>query len=312
MTRVGVAMTKGTGIGALLNHGVIHLAPNSRGTNGHIGRRQLLGKGHHVGRFNAHSRATEVIAGASKAGNYLIGPEHNIVLIKNCLHLRVIACGRHNNAAGAGNRLSDKGGDGIWAFTHNHVLEIADNAIDKFDFRFFTLLTAIIVRVIRAQYAQGIHWQIKVILCDRQSSERRSGHGHTMIGPLTGNNFTALWLADGFVVIAQQFDMGIVGITAGVAKGQHGILHRNHLRQFVGEIYGYLMSLTTKHMAKGELVHLLGGGIYELLIAITQGGAPEASQTLKIFITVFIPHITALTPFDGDLFNSLKVSCGIN
>ena len=118
------------------------------------------------------------------------------------------------------------------------------------------------MRVIRAQYSQGIHWQIKVILCDRQSSERRSGHGDPMIGALSSNNFTALWLADGFVVIAQQFDMGIVGITAGVAKGQHGILHRNHIRQFVGEINGYLMSLTTKHMAKGELAHLLGSGIY--------------------------------------------------
>ena len=106
--------------------------------------------------------------------------------------------------------------------------------------------------------------------------------------------------------------MGIVGVAAGVTKRQYRIIHWNHLGQLVRQINSYLMGFATKHMTKSQLAHLLGGGINQLLIAITQSSAPEASKALEIFIALFIPHIATLTPLDGDLLNGLKIGCWIN
>ena len=89
-------------------------------------------------------------------------------------------------------------------------------------------------------------------------------------------------------------------------------MHGNHSRQFVSQIYGNLMGLAAKHMAKSQLAHLLGSRINQLLIAIAQRCAPESSQTLKVFITVFVPHITALTPIDTNLLDGFEISGWVN
>ena len=106
--------------------------------------------------------------------------------------------------------------------------------------------------------------------------------------------------------------MGIIGVAARITERQYRIIHWNHLGQLIRQINGDLVGFATKHMTKSQLAHLLGGGINQLLIAIAQSSAPEASQALEIFIALFIPHIAALTPLDGDLLYGFKIGCWIN
>ena len=203
MAGIGIAMAKGTSTGSLINHGVVDIATDCRCTDWHIGRGQLLGKGHHIRGIDTHGGATKIIACAAKAGNHLIGPEHNVVLVEYGLNLLVVTLGRHNNAAGTGDGLGNKGSYGIRPLANNHGFQIVDNAVNKFCLRFLPLFATVIMGMVGAQNTQRVYRQIKMVLGHGQTSQRGCGHGYAMIGALSGNNFATLWITYGFMVVAQ-------------------------------------------------------------------------------------------------------------
>ena len=132
MPRIGITVTKGPRGSGLLNHCIIHFPANRRSTNRHVSRRKLLGKGHHIGRFNTHSITTKVTARATKPGNDFVSPKHNIIAIQYRLNFLIVAGRRHNNTTGTGNWLGNKGGDGVWALAYYHGFKVTNNTINKF------------------------------------------------------------------------------------------------------------------------------------------------------------------------------------
>ena len=72
------------------------------------------------------------------------------------------------------------------------------------------------------------------------------------------------------------------------------------------------MCLTAKHMAKGQLAHLLSGSLNNFLVAIAQRRAPEPGHAFKIFVALIIPDITAFTALKANLLYGLKVGGWVN
>ena len=122
MSRIGIAVAESTGIGSLLDHGIVDLPTDGRGANGHIGRGQLLGKGHHIRRLDTHGVATKIAAGTTKTSDHFVSPKHDAVAIEHRLNLLVIAIRGHYHAAGAGDGLGDKCRDGFRPLGHYHGL----------------------------------------------------------------------------------------------------------------------------------------------------------------------------------------------
>ena len=164
----------------------------------------------------------------------------------------------------------------------------------------------------RAQHTQGLERQTEMRVVGRQAGEGSRRHGDAVIGTLPRDDLVFFRLANSVEIIAQQFDLGIIGVGARVPQKHPGIADRDHGRQGVGQLHGGGVRFPTEHVTVGQLAHLLGGGFDELLIAVTQRRAPQASKTFQVLFAGAVIDVYALPALDNQLLGCGQVGGGIN
>ncbi len=312
VTRVGITVTEYAYLRTGLPHRLIYVAAYYRGADGVVGRGQLLGKRHLVRLADVHGFAAEQFAGATEAGDDLVGPEQDVVLVQDGLHLFVVTRRRHDHTAGPGDGLGDKGGDGLGTLRQDQLFQVAGNALNKGRLGLIFLCPAVVVRVVGAQDAQRRQRGVEVGQVGGQAGQRARGYCHTVVGALAGDDLVFLRFSDHVKVIAQQLDVGVIGIGTRVAEKDLCIAHRHHGGQLVCQIDTGLMGLAAEHVGKRQLRQLPGDAFDELAVAVTKACAPQSGHTLEILFALVVVYVNAFTAFDKQLLGSHQVGGGVN
>ena len=105
----------------------------------------------------------------------------------------------------------------------------------------------------------------------RQAGKSRRCHGDAVVGAIQGDDFLLFRFADYVEIVMQHFDLGIVGLTAGVGKKYSALLDRHHGAEPVRQIPGHLVRTATEHVAVSQGLQLAVDCLYQFLVAIPQG-----------------------------------------
>ena len=151
MAAVGVAVPKDPHFRRGSGNGIGNITADHSRRQGHIGRGQRLGTGHH---FWLHVEFFSTKSGTetSEATDDLVVPEQDTVFVQNRLHRFKITCGGNDDATGTVDRFGDHRRDRLGTLGQNQLLQLCGATGDKICFTLPGLGTAIIVWRTRAQY----------------------------------------------------------------------------------------------------------------------------------------------------------------
>ena len=170
----------------------------------------------------------------------------------------------------------------------------------------------VVVGVVCAQDAERCQRRIEMGQVGRQAGERARRDGHPMVGPFAGDYLVFFRVADNVGVIAQQLDVGVIGIRAGIAEEHFRVLDRHHAGQFVRQVHAGLMGLAAEHMGEGQFAQLLADAVDQFAIAIAQAGAPQPRHSLQVLLALVVVHVNAFASLDNQLLGSHQVGGGVD
>ena len=101
---------------------VVHPLRKNVAAQWQIAAGHALGERHDVG-LDAPMAEREPAPGAAEAGDDLVGDQQYVVFVADLAQFREIALGRHDDAAGAHDRLTDHAGDRLRAFGEDRLLD---------------------------------------------------------------------------------------------------------------------------------------------------------------------------------------------
>ena len=213
------------------------------------------------------------------------------MLLQHGLNLRKVAARRQQHAADAHQRLGDECRNRVGAFTLDQLLEVAREPRRVVLLALAFLRAAIVVGRVGVQERRQRH--VEHLVKRRQTREPRGGERRAVIALEARDDFLFLRPPDGVVVIPDELDLRVVGIGAGVAEEHAGCRERRHSHELVGQQDSRLMSLAGKEMRKRQLLDLVVGRPRDLVVAVTERGAPQPRHRFDVLLAVVVPDVHA-------------------
>ena len=279
MTGIGQAVAEQPDFGRGLLDRLVHERRHGHGRDRLVGRRQRLGQGHR-GRLDAERLAAEGLAGAAKAAHHFVVDEQNAVALQDRLDRLVITGGWNDQPTGTHQRLGDQGGKGLAALARDDALQFCDQARGELGLALAGSTLAEIVRLGQVDHiAAG---QIEVGMKGLQTSQCSRRQGRAVVATDTRQDLLALRLTGHVEVVAQQLDLGIVGVRSGTAEQEARALDRHPFGKLCRQADAGFVGPGGKQRAIAQGLDLFSGDPRQLRLAIAQRRAPESRHALEV------------------------------
>ena len=226
-----------------LDHPVAH----HHATHGHVAGGQTLGDWHQI-RLQVVVLAAEPFAGAAEAADHLVGDEQNVMPGEDLANARPVAVWRHDDAAGALNRLGDERRDLVVAQRADLFFQLIGHADAEFlgSQRAAFAIPVRLVDVLDArdrQAALGVH--------ALHAAQAGAGHGRAVIAVPAADDYLLLRLPLHRPVMAHHAHHRVVGL--GARAGEEHMIHA--LRRQRGDL---LRQLQRRRMGSLEKQVVIG------------------------------------------------------
>ncbi|MNE09998.1 hypothetical protein D3C80_1026930 [compost metagenome] len=291
----GETVAEGAEAAALFGDGLVHGVVDQHRGDRLVGRGQLLGQ-HHDVRLDTEGLAAEHLAGAPEAADHFVGDHQDVVLAAHLLDLGPISARRHDDAAGAHQRLADEGGDGLRALGEDGLLQLGGQAVGELLLALARQRVAVVVRAADVQEAR--QRQAEAAVVGRQAGEAGAGHGDAVVGVGAGDELVLLRLAEGVVAEPHQLDHGVVGLGAGVGEEHLAHRHRRHLDQLLGQLDARPVRLVAEQVVERQGFELLLRGADQALVAEAQRGAPQPGHAFDVVLALLVEDVHAFAALD--------------
>ena len=207
---------------------LINFVANVQRGERHVRRGNHFGRGQHVRLQRIRLRAKHT-SSATKAGDHFIGDKQNLVFFQDRLNLFKVCWRRHDHAACTLHRLGDKTTNGVRPFAQNQRFQFFRQSRRKLLRRFAIFRELIRMRTADAKHT--VNRQIEVLMHGRNARQRRRGERHAVIALDPRDDLFLERFTDGVMVVAHQFERGVVRLRAGVCEDHSTVAQRLRRRE---------------------------------------------------------------------------------
>ena len=290
MPAVGVAVTENTDAGAGVGNRLVDLVGKVERRHRDIGRGQHFGDRDHVGFQVKHLGAKSLPQPAETCDDF-IDQKQDVVLFQDRLNFRKVARGWNDDAAGALHRLGNEGGDGIGAFAQDRVLQFLGQTIYKLGFGLARQAELVEVRAADAHNA----WQrqVEVLVHAGQTRHGSGGSRDTVVALVARDDFLLQRPTLGVVVVAHQFEGGVVGLGTRVGKQHTRHRYRSPLDHRLHQLGHRPWHLARERVVIGQGAHLAEGGVGQTLFGKSERSAPEPGHAFDVGLAMLVEYLHA-------------------
>ncbi len=294
MAGVGEAVIE---IAALLDQHLGHTVAHQHPAQRQVARSHALGEGDEVG-FGVDVRvlAAEPVPQATEAADDFIGDQQQAVLVADALNLGPIAGRRNDDPARALHRLADEGGHLVGAHFENLGLQPTCGAQAEVVRALARLAVLQLVGLVDVGDAR--QWQVALFVHAAHAAQRGAAQRAAVIGVVAADDRLALRLAHQIPITAHQADDGVVAFGAGVGEEHMVETGRRHLRQQRRKLGCRGRGGLEKGVVERQGLHLVGGGVHQILPPVAEVDAPQAGHTVDDFVALRVPDAHALAAHD--------------
>lgn len=273
-----------------------------------------LGEGDDVG-LETVEAAGEPLPRATEARDHLVDDREHVVLAADLLHSRPVVGGRHQHPARARDGLADEGGDGLRPFPFDHRVELGHLPVAEG-----------LLALARAGEAEGVRAgemdrarqrQVEGLVVDRDAGEAAGGEREAVTTAVAAQDLLLFGLAAQIVVVADEFDVRVVGVrTRGakehLGKAAHAGLLAEQRQHSVGEPDHGLVRGRAEQVVVGELLDRGARRLGDLRPTVADVDAPEAGAAVDVILAPMVadPHALAL-PDDGRALREMLDDRGV-
>ncbi len=285
VSRVGEAVVE---LAALVER-LHHLIAHHHAAHGQVAGGHALGDGHQV-RCVAVVVAAEPFAGAAEAADDFVGDEEDVVTRENLADLRPVAGWRNDHAAGPLDRLGDKGRHLVLADFENLLLQLLRDAHAEF---FRTQRTAFAEPVGLVDMLDAGNRTVALAVHGFHAAQAGAGHRRAVVAVPAADDHFLPRHALGRPVMAHHAQYRVIGFRAGA--GEEHVIHARwrDVGDGLGQRDGRWMGRLEEEVVVGQLAHLPGSGLDQLLASIADVDAPESGHRIENLVALAIPQVDA-------------------
>ena len=272
-----------------------HPGRDGGGPEGDVARGDALGKAPQIS-LHAPQPRTEHVAGAPEAGDHLVGDQQHAVAVADFTYPRPVVRRRHDDAAGALDRLGDECGNRVGALKDDLALEqLGTDPAELF-------------AVLRVRIAIQ-PWRVDVEAPRQQrlvgapkrgvAVDAHPAEVHAVIALAQRDELGAIALAAHLPVLTRQLQGALDGVRAAAAE-VHGAdtVGRHQPHQALRQLDGTRMRRAAKGVVEGQLVELRHDRVADFLAAEAEVRAPQPADAVDQPVSVDVPDPAALAPRD--------------
>ena len=251
------------------------------------------------------------MAGATETADHLVGDEQDAVLVTDALDLGPVAVGRNDDAASPLDRLADEGSHLVHPQRQDLLFQLTGTGQAELVGTHALPLTEVI-GLIDVDYAGNGQTTLGVHALHAPQTGAR--HRGAVIGVVTADDHLLVGLPLAGPVVTHHAQHSVVALRARAGEEDVVEMGRRDLGQQGRQFGGGGMAGLEEEVVIGQLLHLSGGGIHQLLAAITQVDAPQARHPVQDAAPVGVFQIDPLGLGDDAaalLVQGLKVGEGM-
>ena len=181
-------------------------------------------------------------------------------------------------------RFTDEGSDVVGSLLHDHLIQLLCESCRILFLRFSGIAILPVVRC--RNVANPGEWQRAKTFVHRLHTRHRSTcDGNSVVGLLSGDNHLPIRLTYSIPIVPSKFYVCVIGVRASARHEDFlytQVTRKTH--KLLRILLGSLCSPVPKGVLVSQLLHLLGGGLDDALVAVAESVAPQASKTIQILL----------------------------
>jgi hypothetical protein len=243
--------------------------------------------------------AREPPAGASEAGDHLVGDQQHVELVAERAHRAQPPDRRHDEAARREHRLHDHGGDGVRPLALDGRAQLADAARDE-----VRLATTLQVPegMGRRDLHEARHLERLVGLGQvRQSAHREGAHGGAVVAALQGDHLVLARLARCEPVLPRDLHRALVGLRAAHREHRVAEVAGGDRGDLLGQLRGGSVGELAGRRVVGQAHRLLRDRLRDLAPAVPHVDHRQAREAVEQLLALLGPDPHALPAIDHQL-----------